>query len=249
MADLVSGVLVGVTEKTVSWLDHLMRQQGPRHVLLVVVCYPAGPTREEHLVPLQQLQGRFAGPEQCLEVRLLPVSRAYAEDSEKPILPPTIIQAYDSRTGKTTLCIGSIGDAGSDEMLPASFNVVFEPDDALRDAWRRWFQYLFDSATRLTQETVRIPHLVPAQGDPNAAEAWQALHGACEAQQRVESACLTVNRETGEVELGTDAAGPKGWDGGKTKLDPLAQTLQRVYAGGWLVTMDEATRIRPLTIP
>jgi hypothetical protein len=32
-------------------------------------------------------------------------------------------------------------------------------------------------------------------------------------------------------------------------LDPLAQAFQAAYAEGWLVTVDEATRIKPLAIP
>lgn len=36
---------------------------------------------------------------------------------------------------------------------------------------------------------------------------------------------------------------------GTTALDPLVQKLQQVYARGWLVTVDETTRVKPLAIP
>jgi hypothetical protein len=39
------------------------------------------------------------------------------------------------------------------------------------------------------------------------------------------------------------------WDEGATALDPLALVFQQVYSRGWLVTLDEGTRIKPLTIP
>jgi hypothetical protein len=58
-----------------------------------------------------------------------------------------------------------------------------------------------------------------------------------------------VDPKTGEIL--TDKNGEKvaAWDEGVTALDPLAQLFQQVYASGWLVTVDEATRIKPLTIP
>jgi hypothetical protein len=39
-------------------------------------------------------------------------------------------------------------------------NFVFQPDDAMKDAWRRWFQYVFSSAAELTEDTLQIPDLV-----------------------------------------------------------------------------------------
>src|SRR5262245_656994 len=48
--------------------------------------------------------------------------------------------------------------------MPGSLNFVFRPDDALRDAWRRWFQYTFTGAAPLDRATVEIPQgeAVPA---------------------------------------------------------------------------------------
>ncbi len=226
-----------------------MEQSLPRRVLLVVVVSPAGPTREEHLISLEMLQAQFHGPGQELQVRLLPVARAFGPDYETMILPPTVLQAHDSQTGKTTLCIGSVGDAARDEVHLTSFNVIFQPDDALRDAWRRWFQYLFASAVKLTPETVRIPHLVPAPGDPAATAMWAAFERTCRGRQPDQPARPDVDPQTGEVTVEADGTKVEPWDGGKTALDPLAQKLQQIYAHGWLVTVDETTRIKPLAIP
>ena len=157
-ADLVAGLLVGVADKTIQWLQTLVALPGPRCISLVVVVFPAGPTREEHLITLKMLQAQITGPEQELDIRLLPIPRAFGPDYERMILPPTVLQAHESSTSKTTLCIGSIGDSGRDTVGLSSFNVVFQADDALRDAWCRWFQYLFASAVPLTTDTVRIPH-------------------------------------------------------------------------------------------
>jgi len=167
-ADLIAGMLVGAADATVQWLAGLLGQQRPRRIKLIIVVYPACPTREEHLRRLMQLQTEFTGQERELQVHVLPAARAFGADFEKMVLQPTVLQAFDSCTGRTLLCIGSVGDAGHDIPNLASFNVVFHPDDALRDAWRRWFPYLLSSATSLSSTTVRIPHLIPARGDPAA---------------------------------------------------------------------------------
>jgi hypothetical protein len=165
------------------------------------------------------------------------------------ILPPTVLQAHESNTGRTTLCIGSVGDSGRDAVCLTSFNVVFQPDDALRDAWRRWFQYVFAIAVPLTTETVRIPHIVPVQGDPAAAEMWKTFEESCRGPKLDQPTRPQVDPQTGEVTVESDGTAVKSWDGGKTALDPLALRLQQVYAHGWLVTVDETTRIKPLAIP
>ena len=178
-ADLINGVLVGAAEHTVEWLHTLIQKEGARRISLVVVVYPAGPTREEHLLSLKAIQEEIAGTEHKLEVRIMPLARAFGRDFEKAVLPPTVLQAHDKRSGETLLSLGSIGDCGWDDVYVTSFNVVFRPDDGLRDRWRQWFQYLFSSAAPLTDESVRIPHLVPAEGDPAAAEMWAAFECAC----------------------------------------------------------------------
>jgi len=51
-------------------------------------------------------------------------------------------------------------------------NLVFKPDDAVRDEWRRWFQYMFDVSAPLNTETCDIPQLTPA----NVAERGVEYH-------------------------------------------------------------------------
>ena len=58
-----------------------------------------------------------------------------------------------------------------------------------------------------------------------------------------------MDLETGDVLTEATGQDVAAWDDGKTALDPLGQVFQLVYASGWLVTVDEATRIKPLTIP
>lgn len=248
-ADLINGVLVGTADKTVEWLSALLKKEGKRRILLVVIVYPAGPTRQEHLLNLQTLQNRPSGTDQELEVRVLPVERAFGHDFERMTMPPSVLQAIDSNRDKTWLCIGSVGDVGQDEAHVASFNVVFEPDNGLRDHWRRWFQYLFSDSAPLTSETARMPHLVPPGGDPRAAVMWADFVKACRGAETDRSSRPAVDPVTGEVTKEADGTQVQPWDEEKTKLDPLAQQLQRVYSQGYLVTVDETTRIKPLAIP
>jgi hypothetical protein len=246
-ADLIAGLLIDVTDKAVQWIDSLMNQDGECKIKFVAIVYPAGPTQEEHLSKIRQIHHNSS--KRDIEVRLFPVSNIYGNDCMTMMLPPTVLQIYNSRSGRTTHCVGSTGNAGRGEIGPTSFNVVFQPDDALRDAWRSWFQYFWDCAAPLTFETVRIPHLTPAKGDPAAAEAWKRFESICRPPQAQISISPLVDSETSEVALYGDDEERESWDEGKTALDPLAQKIQQVYSQGYLVTVDESTRIKPLDIP
>jgi hypothetical protein len=248
-ATLISGVVIGLADSAIEWIGELLQSPMKRRVTLVVVVFPASPTREQHLRGLLEITKAVAESGTSLEVRLLPLRAFIGGEVERRLtLPPTVIQGVDERNGSTVMTIGSVGDAGCDAVDLGSFNVVFRPDDALRDAWRRWFQYILCRAHPLTEEVVGIPTLVPAKGDPEAAALWQSFMDACQGETLGEGKPV-VDPNTGEVI--EDGAGQKitAWDGGATALDPLAQMFQRVYAGGWLVTVDEATRIKPLSVP
>jgi hypothetical protein len=248
-ADLISGLLVGAADGTSQWGDQLLRMEGKRRVWLVLVLFPAGPTREEHLRAIERLCVDHAGCEKTLQVRLIAMSDHVDEDCRRVILPPTVVQAHNTQTGRTVISIGSVGDAGHDSISVGSLNFVFKPDDGLRDAWRQWFQYVLDSAAPLTADTLQIPHLVPAKGDPEASRLWQAFELACQRESAAGNEPPKADPETGELKTDANALQIVPWDEGKTALEPLAQVFQQVYTNGWLVTVDEATRIRPLTIP
>ncbi|MFZ4594504.1 MAG: DUF3293 domain-containing protein [Verrucomicrobiaceae bacterium] len=248
-ADLISGVLVGADDGTIEWLTELLMRDLPCRICLVLVLPAAGPTREEHLRALHMLQASRTTNEKKLDLRLLPINRSYDGDCERFILPPTAIQAHDSKTGQTFMSVGSTGDAGYEPTILGSLNIVFQPDDTLRDEWRRWFQFVFESASPLTEDNVLIPHLVPAKGDPEAAARWEAYLQSCLSRKEASEQIPSVDPKTGEVIAIADGKPVEPWDAGVTELDPLAQVFQKVYAEGWLVTIDEATRIKPLTIP
>jgi hypothetical protein len=249
-ADLISGVLVDATEGTLAWLEGLLCRNQARRIRLIVVISPACPTREKHLRSLLELQEFFCEPNECpLDVRILTMSAHYGEDCRHAVLPPTTIQAHNSKSGETWTCIGSVGDSGNGPVFTGSLNLVFRSDPALRNAWRKWFQYLQGSAARLTEETCRIPHLVPPQGTEEAALAWAEFMAICAQAGDDDAATPTVDPETGEVIADADGNPTEAWDGGDTALDALAEKFQEIYAAGSLVSVNELTRIKPLEIP
>ena len=248
-ADLVSALLVGVASEAVRWLEELLETEGKRAVSVVLVLVPAGPTRQAHLGAIHALQASHREGDRTLAIRILAMDNDFESDSRHSILPPTVIQAHNSQTRQTAMSIGSVHDAGCDQQFPGSVNFVFRPDDAMRDAWRRWFQYIFTTAAPLIPETCRIPHLVPAVGDPAAARQWAMFQAICQPQTTPTGTSAVVDASTGEVLADANGQAVVPWDGGKTAIDPLAQIFQRVYANGWLVTIDETTRIKPLNIP
>ena len=247
-ADLISGVIVGASDATVRWIEQVLSRKEKCHVCLVFVLFPAGPTRAEHLKAINSLRAANDGGDVKVDVRLCPMTHIFDGDCERMTLPPTVVQAVNSATGRTVMSIGSVGDLGYDPLCLGSLNLVFHPDDAMRDAYRRWFQYLFSASAPLTPETCEIPHLTPAPGNPEAAELWDAFQLACSGHD-AEPTKPAVDPETGEVTAEPNGEKAKPWDDGKTALDPLAQIFQAVYSSGWLVTIDEGTRIKPLAIP
>ena len=246
--DLIGGLLVGVSEATIAWVQEWWKREGPRKMKLVVVAWPAGPTRAEHLVALHLLQKQSTS-DKSLTVRILPISRQYGAECELPSLPPSIVMSHSSKPRRSILAVCSAGDLGHDPAPVGSLNLVIRPDDALRDEFRRWFDYTFCRAAPLNAETIHLPHLAPAKGDPEAAEAWRQYAARLRDQLAQKGTPVTVDPKTGEIVRKNSDDVPPPWDGGATALNPLARLLQTIYAGGSLVTVDVGSRIKPLHVP
>ncbi len=248
-ASLISGVIVGAADGTIQWLEDLCKDGKERKIVLILVLYPAGPTRAIHLNKLRELCDRQSDRPTKLEVRLLPTENLVEARAVISTYPPTVIQAHDGQTGQTVLTIGSNGDAGFGPIRNGSLNLVFRPDDGLRNAWRLWFQYALEVSAPLTVQAQEIPHLVPPEGDAAARDLWDKFKATCAIKAEGVGEKPKVNKDTGEVIRDPKDENKGSWDGDQTALSEVAQALQAVYAGGWLVTVDETTRIKPFTIP
>ena len=165
-ADLISGVIVGAGYGTIDLLEKYLTSSEESKLVLVLVLFPAGPTRAEHLKRILTLLAANDGCTAQAEIRLITMEHHIVDESEHIKLPPTVIQSHDTKTGRTVMSIGSVADAGHDDFGLGSLNLVFQPDDAVRDEWRRWFQYMVEVSVQLTAETCDIPYLIPAKGDP-----------------------------------------------------------------------------------
>lgn len=246
-ADLISGVVVDAAEGALEWLEGELARTSPRKIRLVVVITPACPTREEHLQSMLRLVERCRALGKAeLEIRLLALPGQVDGNSRYSMLPPTTLQAHQLG-GETWMCMGSVGDLGTRPVFVGSLNLVFRAEPGLRDAWRKWFQFLFASAACLTEATCRVPYLVPPKGSVEAEDAWSEFVASCMVAS--DEAMPVVDPKTGEVVGDSDGKPAVPWDGGVTAMDPLATRISEVYAAGCLVSVNEMTRIKPLEIP
>ena len=247
-ASLVNGVVVGAHAATVRWVESFLKSEAERKLVLVLVLFPAGPTRAEHLRHLMTAVAAADGGPATVELHIFPMQNRFEDNSLHFVLPPSVIQAYNATTQKTVLSVGSVGDMGHDPAYPGSINFVFEPADALRNEWRRWFQYLLEVSKPLSPELCDVPDLTPARGEIEAAQRWASYAALCSRDGR-ETQTPHVDAETGEVTATADGKPVVPWDADATKLDTLAILFQAVYAKGSLVTVDEMTRLKPIAIP
>ena len=248
-ADLISGVIVGASFETVNWIKNVLSTSEEKRLCLILILHPAGPTRAEHLKSLLTAISANDGSNAQVSIRIRTMNNWLAADSVHMTLPPTVIQYHSTITGRTLMSIGSTGDLGHDLIDYGSLNLLFCPDDAVRDEWRRWFQYMFDIAAPLNPETCDIPQLIPAKGDPKSDLLWWKYAALCSTHAGSDDAKPTVDAQTGEVTKTADGKDVVAWDGGVTALDPLASIIQKLYADAWLVTVDETTRLKPVKIP
>lgn len=252
---LVGGVVVGAGDATVEWVRRFLAGPGPRRLALVLAVEPAGPTSRRHLESLLNVVRGVTSESVNVEVRILPLESLVQRGRRLVASPPSVIQAYDQATGRCLLSFGSVGDMGSGPVLPGSVNCAFLADVELRAAWRRWFQRFFEAAAPLDAETARIPDLVVPRGSEGGATAWEDFKATCartterpEDLDWLDTASGSAVGNEGEPAGGTPASAAD-WDGGALAPDVLADEMRRVYASGWLVSVDEASRIKPLQVP
>jgi hypothetical protein len=254
-ATAVLGVVPDIADAGTEVLQQIVGSRSLTACRLVVVVSTACPTREKHLRALMALEQACKMVQRNVAFRVWPVPSLVRADARVQARPATCLCLYGPDGAPAHLAIGSVNDFGADGWHPYSLNLVFAPAPTLLNSWRQWFDWVWCQASPLTDTAVRIPHLVPAPGEIEAATAWNDYESLCRHLDSPDAAGMTakvtVDPKTGEVtavtaggkpvQAPTDAAGIK-------RMDPLFARLASVLSKGALVTVDETTRVKPTSI-
>ena len=250
----LAGVVTGVDLRGARWLAELVSNRNLQS-RLVIVLYPACPTRAEVLDALHAVQsivpeptGRVPGPA-LVELRLLPFEEPSGDS-------PNSLCVVDAEGREPCLIMGSAANFGLGSGESAHLNLVFHPEPSLLEAWRNWFEWVWSVSVPLSNKTAEIPLLVPAPGTAEAADAWHAYLTRCrDARAHDDEKSQTkvkVDPDSGQVTLIDVAGTPKlspGEDLGLPRLDPLAGQVARIFRLGTLASVDKTSRIPPLDVP
>ena len=246
-ADGILAVVSDIDRCGARWLHQtLKRETDVAQCRIIVVLYAACATKEGDLQALVDIEAET--PDR-VEFRLHLTGLWSA-------LPANILYFMEPGRAEGTLCVGSSPNFGWGEPDPGMANLVFHPDLALTDAWRKWFDWLWLTSAPLTAETAAIPSLVPALGTPEAAQIWARYEEACRLARTnaglFDEVQVTVDPSTGAVTAATpdgEPVVPPTENLGIPKPDPVAERIARLYDHGAMVTIDKATRSRPLDAP
>jgi hypothetical protein len=252
--DRMLGIFIDLTAQGVSMLKRVLAAKERYSGTFIVALSPACPTRESDLHQLLHLQDEFQGEDRQLQLRLLPLPSGVTEKARHSVSPPSSLLLQNSKTGQSWLWLGSNGDL--DEYRPyhtGSLNLLLPVSATVVGQWCRHFDYVTVKAAPLKADGLRIPELVPARGEVEAADQWASFcKSLYECSERDRTAKVEIDRETGEVKAETLDEQPVQTASEFNSIEHLPKELQEilpVFERGSLVSVDEATRIKPLTVP
>ncbi len=252
----VFGVVTDLTETGTGWLLGVSGRRPELKCRLVVAVYPACATQPGDLAALLAYQQESSGH---AEFRIL------AWDGFRGGLPNGLCWLLDTG-GQAALCLGPAGDFGHQRPSGPQGNLVLQPEAAVLEAWRKWFDELWCRCAELNEATAAIPSLVSAAGSLQAAAVWRAYADRCRLHEQAEPptpAGVTSDEQSGgiivQVGSGNGHGGPVAPEQppvvsptealGVPVLDEVGKPLAELYARGALVTFDKASRIPPLDAP
>jgi hypothetical protein len=253
-ADSLQGLLVDLTARGIDVLRRAIGGQKPFKGYLVVALTPAGPTRQEDLLELLNLRDEYQGENFSLELRLLPLLSGVTATTRHAIMPPSSLLLRNSRNQTCSLWLGSNGDLDTHRPYHcASLNLLVPLTPLLADSWQHQFDYVAAKSAPLRAESLAIPALVPAPGELAAAQQWQAYCQDLFAQDSLLPGTeVTVDQKTGTI-LAVEADGTPvplpSQSMGTSPLPKARREILPVFEKGALASVDETSRIRPLTIP
>ena len=89
------------------------------------------------------------------------------------------------------LWIGNTLNLGCEATSQGHLNVGLAVDQVLAGKFVEWFADFWRRCAALTTATARVPALVPATGDPEAANSWRAYQQLCKPQESTEGHTAT----------------------------------------------------------
>ena len=240
----VFGVVSAVDARSVNWMEGFLADSQQTKVRLIISIHPTCRTTESDLLNLIRLVDRHGDR---AEFKVYPEASLLDRSSN--------LLCLCGQDGATAISVGPTENMGFAPASPSHANLASGVSAAAFEACRKWFDYLWSISGPLHPEVAAsMPKLVLPEGDAEAARMWEDYRRKClawpsETQPAVRA---EVDPESGEVVLKdendqevvspTEAIGVQ-------KLDPLGESLARLFELGALVSVDKLSRIPPLEAP
>ena len=240
----VFGVVSAIDARAVNWMEGYLADNAATKLRLVVSIHPTCRTSESDLQDLLRLVERH-GDRAAFKV----FPEATLLDRSSNLL------CLCGADGDAAVSVGPTENMGFAPASPSQANLASVVTAATFEACRKWFDYLWGIAGPLRPDVAAMmPNLVLPEGDVEAARLWEDYRRRCLAHESATEPPVraVVDPESGEVVLvdQNNEAVPSPTEAiGVPKLDPLSDSVARVFELGALVSVDKLSRIPPLEAP
>lgn len=240
----VFGVVSAIDTQAVNWMEGYLADNTEAKLRLVISIHPTCRTSASDLQDVLRLVERHG---ERAAFRVFPEASVLDRSSN--------LLCLCSANGDLTVSVGPTENMGFAPVSPSQANLASVVTAATFEACRNWFDYLWGIAGPLRPDVASsIPNLVLPEGDMEAARLWEEYRRRCLAQESATEppARAIVNPESGEVVLvdQNNEAVPSPTESiGVPKLDPLSDSVARIFELGALVSVDKSSRIPPLEAP
>jgi len=240
------GVVPALTARGVSILVDWLDRNAALKISIIVVVYPACAVSQSDLADLQTLAHHH--PDR-FSARIL----ALEQVTDRSI-NALCLSSIDSDA--VHMVVGTSEDLGLDPWKDGHFNLAFQANPSLVEAFRCHFDWLWGrSGDVFLAGAINIPELVLPSGTVEAAAAWQAYRDELQSDEAHEG--MSDGNVQAVLDLGEAIPAPSEEDEpqspterlGIKALDPLAKFVGELYGKGSLVSIDKLTRIPPLDAP
>jgi len=240
----VFGVVSAIDARAVNWMEGYLADNAATKLRLVVSIHPTCRTSEADLQDLLRLVERH-GDRAAFKV--FPEATLLYRSSN--------LLCLCGADGDAAVSVGPTENMGFAPASPSQANLASVVTAATFEACRKWFDYLWGIAGPLRPDVASsMPNLVLPEGDVEAARLWEDYRRRCLAHESDTEPPVraVVDPESGEVVLvdQNNEAVPSPTEAiGVPKLDPLSDSVARVFELGALVSVDKLSRIPPLEAP